>query len=153
MTKKRERKLTVTQQIMVCVHEKLDKYTHDLTRRQYTRQVKQYVKFCRETYNCRTFDECAAHIQDYSNYLQSKEYTASTIHTYLAAVCNVFEIELASIQKPTRHVADYIRGRNGGGIDATNDLNNPQYSYIRPILTYTSLSTMPTEKRSHSKRR
>ena len=48
MGKKKERKLTVTQEIMQSVFEKLEKYTHDVTRKQYARQIKLYVKFCRE---------------------------------------------------------------------------------------------------------
>ena len=127
---KRERKSTVTQLIMADVDQKLSTHAHDLTRKQYRRQVKQYVKFCREQYNCRTFDECKNHIQNYSDFLQKQGYAASTIHTYLAAICNVFEVGLASIQKPIRYVSQYTRGRERKDIDAANDLNNPRWSYL-----------------------
>lgn len=130
MPKKRERKLTITQQIMQAAMEKLKKYQNDVTRKTYTRQFKLFVKFCRETFNCRNFDECKEHIQDYSNYLQTENYTASTIHTYLAAVCVVFEINLVTISKPMRHVAEYVRGRKTNKVDAKNDLENPQWAYI-----------------------
>ena len=81
MSKKRVRKPTVTQEIMQVVVEKLQKYQHDVTRKNYLRQAKQYIKFCREHFNVRTFEACKDHIQEYSNYLQSENYTASTIHT------------------------------------------------------------------------
>ena len=130
MAKKRERKLTITQQIMQVAIEKLSKYQNDVTRKMYTCQFKSYVKFCREHFNVRTFEDCREHIQDYSDYLQTENYTASTIHTYLASVCAVYEINLETIQKPTRHTADYIRGRSIKNIDSKNDLENPQWYYI-----------------------
>ena len=130
MAKKRERKLTITQQIMQTAIEKLAKYQNDVTRKTYTRQFKSYVKFCRENFNVRTFEDCREHIQDYSDYLQTGNYTASTIHTYLAAACAVYEINLETIQKPTRHTADYIRGRSIKNIDSKNDLDSPAWSDI-----------------------
>ena len=130
MSKKRVRKLTVTQEIMQVVIEKLQKYQHDVTRKTYLRQAKQYIKFCREHFDSRNFDSCKEHIQDYSNYLQTQNYTASTIHTYLAAACSVFEISLETIQKPTRHVADQTRGREKKPLDSKNDFDNPQWTYI-----------------------
>lgn len=130
MAKKRERKLTITQQIMQTATEKLTKYQNDVTRKMYARQVKRYIKFCREHFNVRTFDACKEYIQEYSTYLQSENYTASTIHTYLAAVCVVFEINLATIDKPIRHVSDYVRGRSIKNVDSKNDLDNPEWHHI-----------------------
>ena len=130
MSKKRVRKPTITQQIMAVATEKLAKYQHDVTRKMYTRQFRLYVKFCREYFDCRTFDSCKEHIQEYSNYLQTQNYTASTIHTYLAAVCAVFDVNLATITKPIRHVADYTRGREAKNLDSKNDLDNPKWSYL-----------------------
>ena len=62
MGRKRERKQTTTQQIMEKVYDRLKMQPHDLTRKQYGRQAKQYIKFCREQFNCRSFNECASHI-------------------------------------------------------------------------------------------
>ena len=130
MAKKRIRKLTITQQIMQPALEKLAKYQHDLTRKQYIREIKRYVKFCREHFDSRTFSECTNHVQAYSDYLQKEGYTASTIHTYLSPVCTVFEVDLSKIQKPIRHVANYTRGRLPTTLDAKNDLENPEWFYI-----------------------
>lgn len=127
---KRPRKLTITQQIMRDAAEKLKVHEHDLTRKQYTNNVKRYVKFCREKYNVKTFEDCKSYIQEYSNYLQKENYTASTIHTYLAAVCCVFKVDMASIQKPVRHTADYTKGRENKLRDVSSDINNPKFSYV-----------------------
>ena len=130
MSKKRVKKPTVTQEIMAVAIEKLKKYEHDVTRKTYTRQVKQYIKFCREHFDCKTFWDCKAHVQDYSTYLQTQDYTASTIHTYLAAVCCTFAINLETIQKPKRYVADYTRGREKKIFDSKTDLDNPKWTYL-----------------------
>ena len=82
MAKKRVRKLSITQQIMQTAIEKLQKYQHDVTRKQYTKQMKLYVKFCRENFNSKSFEDCRNHIQEYSDFLQQQNYSASTIHTY-----------------------------------------------------------------------
>ena len=115
---------------MADVDQKLSTHAHDLTRKQYRRQVKQYVRFCREQFGCRSFEECKFHIQEYSDYLQENHYAASTLHTYLAAICNVFEVGLASIQKPIRYVSQYTRGREQKDIDAASDWNNPRWAYL-----------------------
>lgn len=130
MAKKRIRKPTITQQIMQPAIEKLQKYQHDLTRKQYLRDVKRYIKFCREHFDSRTFDDCKGHIQDYSDYLKKEGYTASTIHTYLSPVCSIFEVDLSKIEKPRRYVADYQKGRNTSLIDAKNDITNPKWCDI-----------------------
>lgn len=127
---KRVRKLTVTQQIMQTATEKLQKYGHDVTRKSYIRQVKRYIKFCREHYDSKTFEDCGTHVQAYSDFLQKENYSASTIHTYLAAVCSVFEINLATVQKPIRHVSEYKKGRAPVDLDSQNDLDHPKWSYI-----------------------
>lgn len=126
----RQRKLTVTQEIMAQVIDTQSDREHDLSRNQYIRDAKRFVKFCRESFDSRTLEECREHIQDYSNYLQSNGYSPSTIHTYLAAVCSVFDVRLSTIQKPTRHVADYTRGR-GQKRDRVNcDLEDEKWGYL-----------------------
>lgn len=130
MGKKRDRRQTITQKIMQQVYDRLKIHEHDLTRKQYARQTKQFVKFCREQFDCHTFEECALHIQEYSDYLQRERYTASTIHTYLASICSVFAVNLGEISKPIRHVAEYTRGRNNALTDVQNDLENPRWAYL-----------------------
>ena len=124
----RNRKESITQEIMHRVAERLKSKTHNLTRKQYARHVRRYIRFCRERFNCHTFEECADHIQDYSDYLQAEDYTASTIHTYLAAVCAVFDQSMETIRKPIRHVSEYQKGRNPTLNQC--DLKNPRWNYI-----------------------
>lgn len=124
----RTRKQTVTQQIMHDVISTQKERSHDLSRRQYIRDAKRFVKFCRAQFDSKSFGECKAHIQDYSNFLQEYGYKASTIHTYLAGVCSVFNVDLGDVSKPIRHVADYTRGR--GGAKSFDNLSDPKWSYI-----------------------
>jgi hypothetical protein len=71
-----------------------------------------------------------AHVQDYCDYLVAKGYTASTVHTYIAAVCKALELDLSMIRKPIRHVADYVRGRSERDCGASGDLNDPRWAYV-----------------------
>ena len=97
---------------MVEVKESLNRYQHDLTRQQYTRNMKYFVQYCRQEHNCRTLDECRAHVDEYINTLIDKELSASTIHTYAASICAVLKIPLNSISKPRRVIAEFTRGRD-----------------------------------------
>lgn len=126
----RKRKPTVTQQLMEQVRNAHRERSHDLSRVQYVRDTKRFIKFCREQYDCRTIETCRSHIQDYSDHLQAQNYSASTIHTYLAAVCATFDVNLADINKPVRHVAEYVRGRKGETSTCKDDLNDPRWSYL-----------------------
>lgn len=126
----RIKKLTVTQKIMARVIDSQKEREHDHSRKQYIRDAKRFVKFCRENFDCRTLEECREHIQDYSDYLQDRGYSSSTVHTYLAAVCSVFDVSLSIVQKPIRHVADYTRGRarKYGGVNC--DLDDEKWAYL-----------------------
>ena len=93
---KRKRK-TVTQQIMQEAIKILNKHQHDLTRQQYIRDFKRFVKYCREKHNCRNLRECKKYIQEYVDYLtDEKQLSASTVHTYLASICSVYNIKLST---------------------------------------------------------
>ena len=126
----RVKKQTVTQQIMAQVRERHAGRAHDISRKQYVRDTKKYVKFCRESFDCKSFAECRAHLQDYADYLQSKNYAASTIHTYLAAACSSFDVNMGEIHKPIRHVADYKRGRSLKDNGTRSDLNDIKWKYL-----------------------
>lgn len=113
---KRQRRLSVTQQIMQEVDAKLKSknYPNQKTYRQFLRHSYKYVKFCRENYDCRDYESCCRLeiAQAYCDFLKAQGYTASTIHTYLAGISSSMKgIKLSDINKPVRHTADYIRGR------------------------------------------
>lgn len=128
--RKRPRKQTVTQCIMQQVYNELQERSHDLSRAQYARDCRRFIKYCRDTFDCRSFEDCKTYVQEYSDHLQAESYSASTIHTYLAAVCVVFEVDLRTINKPTRHVAEYTRGRMPKRDGVSSDLSDPKWKYL-----------------------
>lgn len=85
--KKRIRKQTVTQCIMAEAAARLATINHDSTRKQYISHIKSYVRYCRTMHDARTLQACEAYAQEYCDYLtKSGEYSASTVHTYMAAI-------------------------------------------------------------------
>ena len=127
---KRIKKPTIVQQIMAEVTAKLKNILHDSTRTQYLRHTKAFVRYCREVHNCRSLEECLPYVQEYCDYLVAKGYTPPTVHTYIAAVCKALEIDLATINKPVRHTADYVRGRSKRDCGASGDLSDPRWAYV-----------------------
>lgn len=131
---RKQRKPTITQEITKQVIEKLNnEVKHDLSRKSYIRNSINYVRYCRQTFNVKSFEECRNHIQDYSDYLQQHpaNYTPSTIHTYLSAVCKTWDVPLNTIDKPIRRTSEYIRGRTPpANPTARNDLYDHRWSYL-----------------------
>ena len=127
---KRVKKPTIVQRIMAEVESRLKAVLHDSTRKQYLRHVKAFVRYCREVHDSRSLAECVPFVQKYCDHLVAKGYTASTVHTYIAAVCQALEIDLVSINKPVRHTADYIRGRVKVDRGASGDLTDPRWAYV-----------------------
>lgn len=85
--------------------------SHDLTKKQYKRDFKKFIQFCRDK-GLRSLDEGKNVIQEYSDYLISLNYSASSCHTFLAPVAKFYSISMKEIKnKKIRHVAEYTRGR------------------------------------------
>lgn len=127
---KRVKKPTIVQQIMADVIARLKPILHDSTCTQYLRHTKAFVRYCRETHDSRSLAECLPHVQDYCDYLIATDYTASTVHTYIAAVCKALEIDLSTICKPIRHISDYVHGRGKVNRGASADLDDPCWAYV-----------------------
>lgn len=128
---KRKRRESVTHKIMNQVISIQNKKTsHDLSRKNYIKNTKKFIKFCREQFDCKDFESCKEHIQDYSDYLQILNYTPSTIHTYLAAVCSTYEVPLADIKKPIRHIGQFSRGRKEILNRTNQDFDDPEYRSV-----------------------
>ena len=131
MAKKKRRRESVTHKIMNRVIEiQNEKSPHDLTRKNYIRNTKRFIKFCREQYDCKDFESCREHIQDYCDYLQEQGYSASTIHTYIASVTSTFSIPMSEIRKPIRHIGEFTRGRENILNRTNQDFNNPEYDKV-----------------------
>ena len=129
---KRKRRESVTHKIMSRVIEiQNEKTPHDLSRKNYIRNTKRFISFCRERYDCRDFDSCREHIQDYSDYLKGQEYTPSTISTYIASVCSTFNISMGTIcGRPHRKAGEFTRGRQNILNHTNQDFNDPSYKRL-----------------------
>jgi len=126
----RKRK-SITRVLLDGAKEHFQKYPNDETRKAYTNNYKKYIKYCRDNFDCRSKDECGKHIQEYSDYLQKQGYTASTIHAYLASVCNYHSVNMDKIKKPRRHTAEYTRGRGSyKNSNLSGDFDNPKFARI-----------------------
>ncbi len=134
---KRQRRLSVTQQIMQDVDAKLKSknYPNHKTYRQFLRHSYRYVQFCRENFDCRDYDSCCNldYAKLYCDFLKIQGYTPSTIHTYLAGVSSSMNgINLADIDnKPKRHTSEYTRGRKEPFVPCkANDLENEAWKEL-----------------------
>ena len=131
---KRPRKLTVTQQIMQEVekHLKSKNYPNEKTYKTYLKYARRYVQFCRENYNCRSYEECRSleFAQGYCDTLK-ENYSPSSIHLFMVSVTAAFNLPLRKIDKPIRHTAEYTRGRKEKFTPQTaEDLNDPKWSRL-----------------------
>ena len=88
---------------------------------QYTNHAVKFGEWCKKTFGCRHFEDCAQHIQAYSDYLVATGKKDGTVHTYLAGVCFAFDVPLASINKPIRHAADNTKSRGTKKSDKRKD--------------------------------
>lgn len=138
----RKRKPTITQLIMKQVNENLKDIKYDKTKKQYVNHAKRFVAFCRTNFDCRTFDECIPHIQEYVDYLKAQGYTPSTVHTHAVAITQAFRYPLKLVKKDKRKVSEYTRGR---GVDITkekptkSDLFDPKWETLVAFQRKTGL--------------
>lgn len=79
-------------------------------------------------------------INEYSKYLQSEKYSASTIHTYLVFVCKSCGVKLDLIDKPMRRTSEYTKGRVAKE-EARSDMDpdNPRWEKVWEISRATGL--------------
>ena len=132
---KRPRRLTVTQQIMQEVEKQLKSknYPNEKTYKTYLHHARRYVQFCREKYNCRSYEDCKSleFAQGYCDYLKSENYAPSSIHLFMVSVTSACTLPLRKIDKPIRYTAEYTRGRKEKFTpQAAEDLNDPRWSYL-----------------------
>jgi len=80
-----------------------------------------FGEWCKRTYRCRHLEDCRPHIQDYTDWLVQQGLSASTVHTYLAGICRVFEVPMDKVQKPKRVTAQNTRSRGKREIDDRRD--------------------------------
>ena len=86
--------------------------THSLSNRQYKRDIKKFVAFCRGK-GLRSLSDGKNLIVEYCDFLCKKNtYSASSIHTFLAPVCRFYGVNMKDVyNKPKRLVSEYTKGR------------------------------------------
>lgn len=97
------------------------KHTSPQSWKIYMNAAVKYGEWCKQNYKCRHFEDCREHIQDYADWLSRQGKSASTIHSYLAGVCRVYEVSLTEIQKPKRVVSANTRSRGIKALDKRRD--------------------------------
>ena len=126
----KQRKKTVTRQMLDDARKFFDKYDNNVTRRAFVSNYKRFIDYCRTEFDCRTKEECCQHIQEYADNLVGRGLSASTVHSYLAPVGLFHSVPLDGIKKPKRVTAQYKRSRsdNGKAQRSDNDISNPKYA-------------------------
>ena len=105
-------------------------YENDETRRTFFESFRRFIKYCREIHGCKTTEACKSHVQDYADWLVSRNLSASTVHTYLSGVCLFYGIPMNNISKPKRYISHYKRGRSFSGRNerGNNNIDNPKFA-------------------------
>ena len=122
---------------------------HNSTRQQYRLCVNQFVAYCRDTYDCRTAEECREHIQDYADFLQEQGKSPHTIHTYVAGICRACQVPMGQIQKPRRVNANNVRGRSfikRASYRTDMDLDNEQWNRVIAFQKIAGLRRVELQK-------
>ena len=111
----------------------LEGVTNDATAKQYKTKINEFAEWAKNEFKIRCSHEVEdpeALIKRYCDCLIEKNYTPSTIHTYLAPVCKGLRVTMAQIDnKPKRTAGQIIKTRNPdknlrGQIDAQNPKND-----------------------------
>ena len=133
---KRQKRISVTQKIWLEAKERINKHENNITRKNYTLWFRYYLKFARENFNVRSLSDCAdiKILQTYADKLLAEGKTASTIHSYISAVCSVCGVSfMHEIKKPKRHTAEYTKGREPKKRDYYNskyEADDPRWKYL-----------------------
>ncbi len=128
MKKKKHNKKSISRKLRDEANIFFSRYENNVTRSSFIRSYAKFIDYCRKEHNCKTKEECKEQIFKYIDYLKEKEYTASTIHTYLAPVGLYHGVNLSEMNLPKRHNADNIRSRKKKKYRSTADTKNPLYS-------------------------
>lgn len=132
MSKKKNKKMTITKKLCEESRPFFSEYENNVTRSAFVKNYRKFIEFCRSEFDCKTTEECKNHIDDYVQFLVDKGLTANTIHTYLSPIALFFSIPLSDIKKPKRCSAKNVRSRstNGKVQRSDNDPDNPKYSHL-----------------------
>ncbi|MCD8014607.1 MAG: hypothetical protein LUG99_15820 [Lachnospiraceae bacterium] len=105
----------------------LDPNMDDHSRDTYLRGIKRFEDYAKENgiSQRKAIKGAKKHdlylLQDYSNWLVLRGYTAATVHTYLTPICKAFGVSMDKIDKPPRISSHTTKGRV-----ETKKVKNPQ---------------------------
>ena len=112
-----------------------ERYTNNITRRNFLTWYRKYINYCRKYHNCKTKDECENYIQEYVHFLEKQGFTASTIHSYLAPVAIYHNRSMSEFEKPIRHTSEYTKSRSFTDklTRKDEDVYNPPEKYKKSV--------------------
>ncbi|MBE6755450.1 MAG: hypothetical protein E7555_03195 [Ruminococcaceae bacterium] len=131
MSSKKKKKVSHKRAIKDEMKDKIrEEHKNDETKKTYNVGVNSFVEYCHKHHGCKYSFECVDHIQEYIDHLAKEGYSPYTIHTYLAAVCNFYNIPMCNFKKPIRYAADCTKGRKGNNRIERPDNNpdNPKFA-------------------------
>ena len=91
------------------------------TLKQYKQHAIKYGQWAKSEFGCKSCDELAKHIQEYSDHLVALGKSASTVRTYIAGCCHAFQISMSDIDLPKRHCYENTRSRGEKAVDKRKD--------------------------------
>lgn len=95
------------------------------TVKEYRNDAIHFGEWCKKNRGIRHLDELCAQkvtlLQAYADDLAAQGKSAATIHKYMSGACRVFGVELGTITKPQRSVADVTRSRGRKPVDERAD--------------------------------
>ncbi len=107
-------------------------YDNATTQKQYKKSAIRFCDFIQESGFTANAVRAAKkeYLQKYSDYLQGKSYSPSTIHTYLAFPCEFFKVDMKLIKKPKRTIDKITRSRGNGNELGNKELLSDKFSRI-----------------------
>ena len=126
------RKKSISRRLYEEARDHFKKFENNKTRQTYTFAYRKFICYCRTAHDAKTKEECLNCVDAYINFLKSHGRSASTIHTYVAAICNFHNVPMGNYKIPKRYTSEYSRGRidNNKKKRKDSDLNNTMYKRL-----------------------
>ena len=137
--------------------ERLRSLKNQKTAAQYAKITARFAAFMaergikRESQLKRKYGDYRAAIQAWADHMRDEGKTASTIHTYCAAVCVATGISLDEIDKPIRKCSRTIRGRSGTGKNPRSDVEMESGRYD-DLIAFQSVVGIRRDELKHLKK-
>lgn len=120
----------------------LEKYPNNNTRTAYKKDIKAFAEYAKgQGYkNVKALGDGLEVLQSYSNYLQEKGFSPSTIHRKLCSPCRALEINMKEICKPKRTSDRITRGRRkDANKQGKEEIGKPEFSRLVSLQSVTGI--------------